>query len=101
MGTYPSLKVQVTQADIDAGIPEDACFCALARALRRLPNVDDVEVTQDYVRVGYKLEDGSIDEVEYETNEKVVKFIREFDRPDVLENGEVLSRVSPCELLLE
>ena len=40
----PRTKVEVTQEDIDKGIPEDCNNCAVALALKRKYKTDDVKV---------------------------------------------------------
>ena len=40
----PRTKVEVTQEDIDKGIPEDCNHCAVALALKRKYKTDDAEV---------------------------------------------------------
>ena len=48
----PRTKVEVTQEDIDKGIPEDCNHCAVALALKRKYKTDDVKVyvpDNDYV----------------------------------------------------
>jgi hypothetical protein len=47
----PRVKVEVTQEDIDKGVPEDCEYCAVALALKRKYKTDDVKVSipDDYV----------------------------------------------------
>ena len=47
----PRTKVEVTQEDIDKGIPEDCNHCAVALALKRKYKTDDVKVyiPDDYI----------------------------------------------------
>ena len=47
----PRTKVEVTQEDIDKGVPEDCEHCAVALALKRKYKTDDVKVSipDDYV----------------------------------------------------
>jgi len=47
----PRTKVEVTQEDINKGVPEDCEHCAVALALKRKYKTDDVKVSipDDYV----------------------------------------------------
>ena len=49
----PRTKVEVTQEDIDKGIPSDCNYCAVALALKRKYKTDDVSVSipDDYVLI--------------------------------------------------
>ncbi len=58
----PRTKVEVTQEDIDKGIPEDCNHCAVALALKRKYKTDDVFVSipDDYVLITVRGEELNI-----------------------------------------
>ena len=83
----PRTKVEVTQEDIDKGIPEDCNNCAVALALKRKYKTDDVFVSipDDYVLITVRGEELNI-RSNYEND--ILDFIDVFDRQYYYENPE-------------
>ena len=75
----PRTKVEVTQEDIDKGIPEDCNNCAVALALKRKYKTDDVSVSipDDYVLIKVRGEELNI---KYNYENDILDFIDIFDR---------------------
>ena len=75
----PRTKVEVTQEDIDKGIPEDCNNCAVALALKRKYKTDDVSVSipDDYVLLTVNGEDLNI---RYKYENDILNFIDAFDK---------------------
>ena len=75
----PRTKVEVTQEDIDKGIPEDCNNCAVALALKRKYKTDDVFVSipDDYVLITVRGEELNI-RSNYEND--ILDFIDVFDK---------------------
>jgi hypothetical protein len=71
------MKIEVTQEDIDRGIPEDPTSCPVARAVRRaFPDAKQIGV--DYGEV-------VVDDNEWIVNAGTAIFIEDFDRGDKVE----------------
>ena len=75
----PRTKVEVTQEDIDKGIPEDCNNCAVALALKRKYKTDNVFVSipDDYVLIKVRGEELNI---KYNYENDILDFIDIFDR---------------------
>jgi len=75
----PRTKVEVTQEDIDKGIPEDCNNCAVALALKRKYKTDNVFVSipDDYVLITVRGEELNI-RSNHEND--ILDFIDIFDR---------------------
>ena len=75
----PRTKVEVTQEDIDKGIPSDCQNCAVALALKRKYKTDDVSVSipDDYVLIKVRGEELNI---KYNYENDILDFIDIFDR---------------------
>lgn len=75
----PRTKVEVTQEDIDKGIPSDCNYCAVALALKRKYKTDDVSVSipDDYVLIKVRGEELNI---RYNYENDILDFIDIFDR---------------------
>ena len=75
----PRTKVEVTQEDIDKGIPSDCHYCAVALALKRKYKTDDVSVSipDDYVLIKVRGKDLNI-RCNHEND--ILDFIDIFDR---------------------
>ena len=75
----PRTKVEVTQEDIDKGIPEDCNHCAVALALKRKYKTDNVFVSipDDYVLITVRG-----DELNIRSNHEndILDFIDVFDK---------------------
>lgn len=104
MSKYGPLTVNVTQKNIDEGLPQDCERCALAKAICELPNVLGTEVSSDEILIIYKTDFG-MEDVHYEVNEDTQQFIAGFDEEsdDGEGNGTGLfpKNVKPCTLILE
>ena len=81
----PRTKVEVTQEDIDKGIPEDCNNCAVALALKRKYKTDNVFVSipYDYVLLTVNGEDLNI---RYNYENDILNFIDAFDKQYNYEN---------------
>ena len=75
----PRTKVEVTQEDIDKGMPESCSNCAVALALKRKYKTDDVSVSipDDYVLIKVRGEELNI---KYNYENDILDFIDIFDR---------------------
>ena len=75
----PRTKVEVTQEDIDKGIPEDCNNCAVALALKRKYKTDNVLVSipDDYVLLTVNGEELNI---RSNHEEDILYFINVFDK---------------------
>ena len=83
----PKTKVEVTQEDIDKGVPEDCNNCAVALALKRKYKTDNVFVSipDDYVLLTVNGEDLNI---RYNYENDILNFIDAFDKQYNYENPE-------------
>ena len=74
----PRTKVEVTQEDIDKGIPSDCQYCAVALALKRKYKTDDVSVSipDDYVLIKVRGEELNI---RYNYENDILDFIDCYD----------------------
>ena len=83
----PRTKVEVTQEDIDKGIPEDCNHCAVALALKRKCKTDDVKVyiPDDYISLRVNGEELNI-RSNHEND--ILDFIDVFDKQYKYENPE-------------
>lgn len=84
----PTLEIDVTQDDIDNGIPHSFSNCAIARAVRRRTGIKDIGVSRVvFVNLTeWQLPVGAIDFIRrFDNNEPVVpqKFKLTFVRDDV------------------
>ena len=81
----PKTKVEVTQEDIDKGIPSDCNNCAVALALKRKYKTDNVLVSipDDYVLLTVNGEDLNI---RYNYENDILNFIDAFDKQYNYEN---------------
>ena len=81
----PRTKVEVTQEDIDKGIPSDCNNCAVALALKRKYKTDNVFVSipYDYVLLTVNGEDLNI---RYNYENDILNFIDAFDKQYNYEN---------------
>jgi hypothetical protein len=76
------VKIEVTETDIQRGIPENECRCPIARAFRRVfsnPQKMMLEVTPALIRYISKQEFGKGDWYRSKLPEKAVVFIKLFD----------------------
>ena len=75
----PRTKVEVTQEDIDKGIPEDCNNCAVALALKRKYKTDavSVRIPDDYVLLSV---DGKELNIRSNHENDILDFIDIFDR---------------------
>ena len=75
----PRTKVEVTQEDIDKGIPNDCNNCAVALALKRKYKTDavSVRIPDDYVLLSV---DGKELNIKYNYENDILDFIDIFDR---------------------
>ena len=75
----PRTKVEVTQEDIDKGVPEDCNHCAVALALKRKYKTDNVLVSipDDYVLLTVNGEELNI---RSNHEEDILYFINVFDK---------------------
>lgn len=85
------MRIQVTQDDIDKGIPKDCNACPVARAVRRALNADAVSAA---ARI--RVQKGS-KRIHYKPSLRVFKFYRQFDggyfvKPFTFELGRATNR---------
>ena len=75
----PRTKVEVTQEDIDKGIPNDCNNCAVALALKRKYKTDavSVRIPDDYVLLSV---DGKELNIKYNYENDILDLIDIFDR---------------------
>ena len=76
----PRTKVEVTQEDIDKGIPEDCNNCAVALALKRKYKTDNVSVCiQDESYVLLRVRDEELN-IRYNYENDILDFLDVFDK---------------------
>ena len=74
------MQIDITQTDIDNGIPNDCRNCAIAKGLKRAFNLEDnVEVNVDFEHVTFNVNGVEIDEDMIESETDLCEFIEDFD----------------------
>lgn len=71
------MRIEVTQEDIDNGIPEDCWRCPVARAVCRVLSASESDISVDGVNITHFLGPG--DWIDYPTPQLVNEFIEAFD----------------------
>lgn len=86
------LIIQVTQEDIDKGIPGDECNCPIALALKRDPQIDPDTVCVDEGTVEYFSQGG--DKFRGFAYYDMRRFITRFDKRESVEPEDFIIDVS-------
>jgi len=74
------MQIDITQTDIDNGIPNDCEDCAIAKGLKRAFNLEDnVEVNVDDGHVTFNVNGVEIDEDMIKSETDLNEFIEDFD----------------------
>ena len=78
------MQIDITQTDIDNGIPNDCRNCAIAKGLKRAFNLEDnVEVNVDFGHVTFNVNGVEIDEAMIKSETDLNEFIEDFDSCEV------------------
>lgn len=75
------MTIHVTAEDIENGIPQDACHCPVALAVKRATGSDDVDINDD-ICIGFPGQD--VRDV-FEAPDEVCDFVAAFDNYEGVE----------------